>query len=242
MDSDEEMHDGRGRKRRIDDSETGKTQKATMVDDDSEEEDQEEDEDSSEWEVDAADWEKKTGQPLEEIMTDFEAHPFGETDYDALRRMLSQYCGKTEYDCSQLVDLIISQKSVGSAVRHAETMYTYGYITVVPMSHHKQKPFVQQIKKHCLSSCPGDLREKVTPLLESDNLGLLLNDRIHNIPHAIAPHLHETTSQEIIAAQQEGNNEFSLNNVLYITSFTTHDKKETPKKKKKGRRACILEG
>jgi len=69
-------------------------------------------------------------------------------------------------------------------------------------------------------------------MLLSDDFGLLLNDRVHNIPHAIAPHIHEATSQEIISAQQEGNQLFSLSNILYITSYGIPEKRDTPKKKK----------
>jgi len=165
-------------------------------------------------------------------MTDFEAHPFGGSDYDSLRRMLSNFCGKQGFDCPSLVDLIISQKTVGSAIRHAETMYTYGYISAININFHKDKECIQQIKKFVQDSCPENLRDQLNSFIESARFGILLSDRIHNIPHAIAPHIHESTCQEILAERNEANAEFTFDNLLYITNYSFPEKSDTPKKKK----------
>lgn len=190
---------------------------------------------SSEWEVDAEEWVKKTGEPVEEIMTDFEAHPIAESDFVPIRRMMTSFCGKQSFDSGDFVDVLLAQDFVGSVIRQADTSYTVGFISVVSVNEHKDKQCFTQIKQHVLATCPKQERQKWETLVHADKLGLLVNDRLHNIPHAIAPLLHETTCQEIQDAIREGHSQFRLDQILYITSFHTPDKgisDKVPKKKK----------
>jgi len=206
-----------------------------------EEAEEDEGEDSSE--VDVLEYEKKTQKKIKELEVEFDVRVIEEeNDFKAIRLFVTNYCQKQTFNSSEFVEIICSQPGVGSVIRQLDTVETLGFITVINMYHHRDKSCIKQIKKYILSVVPKESKSIWEKTLESPTLGLLVNDRIINVPHAIAPQLHQTMYEEVNIAVEEdiGPCPFRFQNYLYITSFGHPDRlgidNQTKKKKAKSER------
>eukprot|EP01126_Amoeba_proteus_P048080 TRINITY_DN5539_c0_g1_i7.p1 TRINITY_DN5539_c0_g1~~TRINITY_DN5539_c0_g1_i7.p1 ORF type:complete len:157 (+),score=37.21 TRINITY_DN5539_c0_g1_i7:318-788(+) len=97
---------------------------------------------------------------------------------------------------------------------------------------------VKQIIDFIETKSPQNDRSKWHQLLDG-NVGLLVNERLVNVPKALVPTLHETIYEEIDWAVEDGK-DFVVNTFIYFTSYL-HQDLEAPdlagprqNKKKKG--------
>ena len=125
---------------------------------------------------------------------------------------------------TELADLVVEQSNVGSTIKVADSAEVYGFISVINMHQHhvssllaffsclcnlqefKNKESVQQIWKYLMNKIPNaTLQEQFRSLMEDSThpLGLILNERMVNVPYELAPHLHHTLFDEIAMAHQE---------------------------------------
>jgi len=74
-----------------------------------------------------------------------------------------------------------------------------------------------------MSSIPKEEKQKWEEVLSGDSLGLLVTERLINVPHALAPQLHETTFEEAKTATNEGL-PFHFDMYLYITNYGHPDR------------------
>jgi len=220
----------RGKKRRIEEVDDASTVSAPL-------DLEEKDEDSSDSdEVDAIEYEKKTQKKIKELEVEFDVRVIEEIDFKAIRRFVTHFCLKQTFNSSELVEIICAQPEVGSVIRQLDTVETFGFITVINIFHHKDKACIKQIVKFVQSMVPKEDKRKWDKFLESPKTGLLLNERILNVPHAIAPQLHTNMFEEIQSVEQE-DLPFKFDNYLYISNFGHTDKMGDthPQKKKKSK-------
>jgi len=220
------METEKGKKRRIE--ETKEDQEIIKIEDD--ELMDEEDEDDDEEEVDILEYERKTKKKTEEIQVEFEAKVIDELDFKAIRQMIQHFCQKQTFNSIEMTELIISQPHIGAIIKESESTESFGFITVINLD--QDKSSIKQIKKYVLASVPKDQESVWEKIIDAPRLGLIINERIRNVPHLIAPQLNESLFEDII----KGGQPFAFDNYLYITTFGKPDKSnedEADQQKKK---------
>ena len=96
---------------------------------------------------------------------------------------MSGYCDGNEYACSDLCDLLIKQKAVGTVVKtEADSENVLGVTSVVSLARHKDEKCVKDIKKFLLGKVPGKSKKDFEKVLNDAATGLLINERIINVP------------------------------------------------------------
>jgi protein BCP1 len=137
--------------------------------------------------------------------------PQPDHDFHGLRTLLRQLfdVDNTLFDLSALADLILSQPLLGTTVKvDGNESDPYAFLTVINLHQHKDKPVVQELTKYILAraqSSPG-LYKKLKELLEESadmHAGLILTERLINVPAEIVPPMYKMLLEEITWAIEE---------------------------------------
>eukprot|EP01128_Nolandella_sp_AFSM9_P012323 TRINITY_DN9164_c0_g1_i1.p1 TRINITY_DN9164_c0_g1~~TRINITY_DN9164_c0_g1_i1.p1 ORF type:complete len:327 (-),score=95.94 TRINITY_DN9164_c0_g1_i1:51-986(-) len=156
------------------------------------------------------------------ITVDFDVRVFEELDFKSLARYLIKYCQKQWFNSSEMADIILAQDYLGSAIKEEGEVEMFGFISCVPFRAHVEKECMQQIRKFVLTKAPSHSVSVWENLLDTTSLGLLLNYRLLNVPHDLAPELHVTIYEEIEWAVEDGK-PFQFTDFLYITRYGHQD-------------------
>lgn len=143
------------------------------------------------------------------------------------------------FDLSSLAELVLSQPTIGSTVKvDGEETDAYAMITILNLYQHQSKKVIQDITNYILTKTKSnpDLASLSTLLNSSAQVGLILSERLINIPAEVAPPLYNTLSDEIEAAVED-NEPYNFTHYL-IFSKTYHEivsalDEEMPRIKKK---------
>ncbi|KAJ2465074.1 Mss4p nuclear export [Coemansia sp. RSA 2337] len=145
------------------------------------------------------DSEAEAGSDAEEeekeiVDVDFEFFDPKPIDFHSMKRMLMGSFGDDaeDFNLSGLVDLILSQNTIGSTVKFEGDDDPYAFLTVLNMHVHKDKEPIQQIKDYLLKK--AEKRGAALKLSEIFNgqghVGLLFSERVVNMPpQVVAPML-----------------------------------------------------
>ena len=94
----------------------------------------------------------------------------------------------------ELETCIVSQKAVGTTIRvddAANDGEIYSFLTVLPYQRMKQRSsVVKELHKFAVKHCPEALRERFEAICAAESTGLLVNERIVNMPRELAQPLH----------------------------------------------------
>eukprot|EP00005_Dracoamoeba_jomungandri_P008875 CAMPEP_0174277000 /NCGR_PEP_ID=MMETSP0439-20130205/60691_1 /TAXON_ID=0 /ORGANISM="Stereomyxa ramosa, Strain Chinc5" /LENGTH=306 /DNA_ID=CAMNT_0015369281 /DNA_START=1 /DNA_END=921 /DNA_ORIENTATION=- len=177
-----------------------------------------------------------------EIQVEFQFSDIEESDYHVVKRFLEKYL-ETFWNSGELADLIVNQTMVGTAIKVEGNEESFGFITVVNLHEHQDLQSVKKIMEYLLSKAPtNNVRNQLHDLFKDTTqpLGLILSERMLNIPPQLAPHLHGNLFQELIDAahdaEAEGRSgdEFKFQNFLMLTNvLTPADKGSQPQKRSK---------
>jgi len=150
----------------------------------------------------------------ENIQVDLEARTPLEKDFHGIRQLLGRLFVMIHVDASELADVIIAQDDLGSTIKVAdeedeesgtsektdqEEQEVYGISSLINLKQHNEKQFVQQLKKSVLSKCKSstpDQLAKFQNILDTKNVGFLINERFINIPPQFAVPLHRSLYEE----------------------------------------------
>lgn len=156
---------------------------------------------------------------------------------------MTGYCDGAEYACSDLCDLLIRQNAVGTVMKtEDDSENVLGMTSVVSLAYHKGEKCVKDIKKYLLGKVPAKEKKAFEKILNDDATGLLINERIINVPQDAGQPLIEGVFDEIgWAAKDEKTAELRKsyefeNYILVSTLFEedTEDVEQVGKKRKKG--------
>lgn len=150
----------------------------------------------------------------EEIVDiDFEFFDPRESDYPTFKKLLaSLFDADAElFNLSELADMIIKQPLLGSTVKiDGIESDPFAVLTVFNMKEHKDKEVMRQMKQYLLDklkSSDSAFHARLSKLLEGDsgsnNVGLLLTERLVNMPAQIAPPMFNMLMKEIEWAVEE---------------------------------------
>ncbi|KAL1877854.1 hypothetical protein VTK73DRAFT_8381 [Phialemonium thermophilum] len=150
------------------------------------------------------------GEDFEMVNVDFEWFNFDpEVDFHGVKTLLRQLLDVDAqlFDLSALSDLIVEQRTIGSTVKVDDKANdAYAFLTVLDLEQQGGKPAVAQLI-HYLAEKSGtnEALAPVQSLLNSKaHVGLILSERLINMPSEIAPPLYTMLIDEIEAAVEDG--------------------------------------
>ncbi|XP_068161096.1 protein BCCIP homolog isoform X2 [Antennarius striatus] len=179
---------------------------------DSSDENPEDDDDSEEENSEASDEDIN-----EEVDVQLEGHNISDNDFNGIQKLLQQLFLKAHVDTSEMADIIIQQKHVGTVVKQAEVPEdsddddpdeVFGFITMLNLTERKGVQCVEQVKELILDHCEKNAAHSVTEQLEkivgdaNKPVGLLLSERFVNVPPQIALPLYKHLLEEMVEAQK----------------------------------------
>ncbi|KAL2039851.1 hypothetical protein N7G274_007252 [Stereocaulon virgatum] len=169
--------------------------------------------------------------------------PQPEHDFHGLKTLLRQLfdVDAQSFDLSALTDLILAQPLLGSTVKvEGNETDPYAFLTVLNMHEHKDKPIIQELTRYIESQCKrstdlSQLGTFLTPPNES-RVGLVLTERLINIPSEVVPPMYKMLLEEISWAIEEKEpynfTHYLIFSKTYREVASVLDEEDTPKTKK----------
>lgn len=166
-----------------------------------------------------------------------------EVDFHGLKSLLRQLLDvdNTLFDISALADLILSQPTIGSTVKvDGDETDPYAFLTILNMHEHRDKPVIANLRQYLITkSQTNPALAGLAEVLSSENnqVGLILTERLINVPSEIAPPMYTMIIDEIEAAVEDKEPyEFTHYLILsktYKEVQSVVDQEDNPRQKKK---------
>ncbi|KAI0538452.1 putative actin cytoskeleton organization and vesicular protein [Xylaria digitata] len=181
------------------------------------------------------------------VNVDFEWFNFNEkVDFLGTKSLIRQLfdVDANLFDVSALADLILSQSSIGSTVKtDGEESDPFAFVTALNIQEHRQKKPISQLIEYLSEKAKAT--ESLTPIPEllasGQHVGLILSERLINMPSDVAPPLYTMLIEEIQDAVDD-KEPYEFTHYL-IVSKTYHEIESTlaeERKKKKGKQDAAL--
>jgi len=110
------------------------------------------------------------------------------------------------FDLSGLTDLILSQPTVGSTVKvDGEDTDAYAFLTILNLHEHREKKVIKDLTAYLVEKAKSSqaLAPLSNVLASSSQVGLVLAERLINVPAEIAPPMYTMLIDEIEAAVED---------------------------------------
>ncbi|XP_047525384.1 protein BCCIP homolog [Pieris napi] len=149
-----------------------------------------------------------------ELQADFEGRNPEDCDYHGIKQLLRQLFLKSNVDLGALAQLIISQNYVGSVVKQCLDDGiddedddvgdgVFGVTTLINITKKKDEQCIKQIRALLTTLANDNADEKTKTLVnkvlsnDASQVGLIINERILNIPAAISVPLFSSLQSEV---------------------------------------------
>ena len=196
---------------------------------------------------------QKTDQKKEKeeiIDIEFAIYDPVSTDFYSVKHLVRHLTEDVSFDASGLANIISEQVVVGGMVKTGVDESPIAVISALNLRHYHEEKCIKQIKKYLLSKCQDQKhRSDLTDLYNGANnsrLGLIINERVVNLPGQLVPPLHQSLQADIVWAQENDDTQ-ELKDSFKFTHFAvlcplfqdnSEDQKdskvEVPKPKTKG--------
>src|SRR6187402_2157830 len=115
-----------------------------------------------------------------------------DVDFHGLRSLVRQLLDVDSqlFDLSALADLILSQPTVGSTVKvDGDDTDAYAFLTILNLHEHREKKIIKDLTQYLIekSSSSQTLAPLGGLLTSSSQVGLILAERLINVPAEISP-------------------------------------------------------
>jgi len=163
------------------------------------------------------------GAEMETIEVDFEVKIPEESDFHGIKNLLHQLFLKAHIDTSELTDLLIYQKGITGVIKQAvdddmevdnsddlDEDVSFGVFSLVNLTAKRDLGCVKQITtyllSHCKKSCADEQFQRIRSILEDKekHVGLIISERMLNIPPRIALPLYTGLTYDIEKANAKG--------------------------------------
>ena len=156
----------------------------------------------------------------------FDLNP--DVDFHALKNFLRQLLGDdhSEFDTSGLSDLILAKNAVGTTIKtEGQESDPYALLSVVSISDNLTQPSVKQLIEYVLGQTKNKLEFNITlkKLLlanasegASPRVGLIVSERLINMPIEVVPPLYRMLLEEMQKADN-ANDRFNFDYYLIIS-------------------------
>ncbi|KAK1305506.1 hypothetical protein QJS10_CPA10g01360 [Acorus calamus] len=152
------------------------------------------------------------------VQADFEFFDPKPSDFHGVKILLRTYLDDTEWDLSGFVDLILGQKTVGTVVKigggdgsdddgdNEDDDGLFSVVTALNFSRYKEQRCIKDVKEFLLKVCHDkDLKSQLKSLLEEQvsDVGLLVSQRVVNLPPQLLPPLYDALFDEVSWATED---------------------------------------
>jgi protein BCP1 len=167
-------------------------------------------------------------------------------DFHGIKTLLQQLFDVDAqlFDLAALTELILAQPLLGSTVKvDGNETDAYAFLSVINLQEHKDKSFVSKmidyLQRKAASSSSHAPAQKLLSFPELPPIGLILTERLINVPSEITPPMYSMLLEEMQWALEE-REPYNFSHYLILSkTYTEVDSKldeedDRPKKKKKG--------
>lgn len=163
-------------------------------------------------------------------------------DFHGIKNLLRQLLDVDSqlFDLSALTDLILSQPTIGSTVKvDGEETDPYAFLTILNMYEHRNKPVMRNLTNYLVEkskSIPSMSQLEGFMTMSSTPVGLLLTERLINIPIEISPPMYTMLLDEIESAVDDQEpyefTHYLIISKTYLEVESLLDQEDTPRQKK----------
>ncbi|KAJ5690107.1 hypothetical protein N7462_004499 [Penicillium macrosclerotiorum] len=158
------------------------------------------------------------------VNVDFEwFDPQPAVDFHGIKNLLRQLFDNDAqiFDMSALSDLILSQPTLGSTVKvDGNESDPYAFLSVLNLQEHKDKPVIQDLIKYLQGKASSNPSLAALKELLSQNptppVGLILTERLINMPAQVIPPMYNMLLEEISWAIQD-NEPYNFSHYLIVS-------------------------
>ncbi|KAF2645903.1 hypothetical protein P280DRAFT_465642 [Massarina eburnea CBS 473.64] len=183
---------------------------------------------------------------MQDVDIDFEMFdPQPDYDFHGFKNLLRQLLGDDAqlFNLSELADLILAQPLVGTTVKvESNETDPYALLTVLNLTTHKDKPVIKDLIAYLARRSSSPSLSAIQSLLDpsaSAEVGLIIAERLLNMPTALVPPMYNMLLEEIGWALEE-KEPYAFTHYLILSK--TYNEIESilptadqpPSKKKKG--------
>ncbi|KAF0554113.1 Protein BCP1 [Gigaspora margarita] len=162
-------------------------------------------EDTKDSDEDVSDGEENAHLEEDIVDIDFDFFDPKPIDFHSIKNLMIQlFSADSElFNITELTELIISQPLLGTTVKiDGADSDPYAILTVLNMNEHLEKQCIKDLAKYLLDKTKQDsiLNEKLDTLLKNDStnhIGLILSERLINMPVQIVPPMYKMLQEEI---------------------------------------------
>ncbi|OWZ18884.1 BCCIP family protein [Phytophthora megakarya] len=162
-----------------------------------------------------------------------------EAHFHSVKQFLLAYLPPSQpFDVSGLANAIVGQVTAGTMVCVEGEDDVYGFITALNLKSFASETSIQQVLQYVTKKCPSADASKLQQILNTKNVGLVLNERMVNLPYQLVPALHSALHEDIEWAieneeTEELRNSFKMDYFLILATCTEEKSGSEAKKGKK---------
>ncbi|CAI5745978.1 unnamed protein product [Peronospora destructor] len=121
-----------------------------------------------------------------------------EAHFHSVKQFLLAYLPPSQpFDVSGLANAIVGQVTTGTMVCVEGEDDVYGFITALNLKVFEEETSIQQVVQYVTKKCPNFDQPKLQQILNTKNVGLVLNQRMVNLPYQLVPALHSALHEDI---------------------------------------------
>ncbi|PHU17347.1 Protein BCCIP -like protein [Capsicum chinense] len=142
------------------------------------------------------------------VQANFEFFDPKPSDFHGVKILLQTYLDDKQWDLSGLVDVILGQPTVGTVVKieNDEDDGIYSIVTALNLGRYKDPECMVDLKEFLLKAChQKDVVSKLSLFLgdQANDVGLLVSQRVVNLPPQLLPHLYDALFDEVSWATED---------------------------------------
>lgn len=129
-------------------------------------------------------------------------------DFHGVKVLMQTYLDNKEWDLSGFVDLILQQTTVGTVIKieEDEDNGVYGFVTALNLQRYKDCKCMLELKEFLLTMCQDkEIKDNLRSYLgeQAVDVGLLISQRVVNLPPQLLPPLYDGLFDEISWATED---------------------------------------
>jgi hypothetical protein len=154
-----------------------------------------------------ADDDSDDGSDFDELDVVFDSFDPKEDDFHGIKVFLTELLDGEAFDSSGMVDEVLANAgTVGTVVKVQDAEEVFGVMSVVSLRESKKETWAQQVEAFIASKCPQSLKSKLDKYVGPDassHGGLIVSERLANMPQEMALPMMRSMFDEIKKAQKE---------------------------------------
>lgn len=180
-------------------------------------------------------------QDMDIVNVDFEWFNFkSDIDFHGVKSLVRQLLDVDNqlFDLSALTDLIIKENTIGSTVKvDGEDTDAYAFLTILNLHEQREQKVIKDLTQYIVSkTAKSEGWTNLRELIEQKQVGLVLGERLINVPSEVAPPMYTMLIEEIAdAVEDEEPYNFTHYLILsktYNEIASTLDEEDKPRSKK----------